>query len=105
MGRGFKRTIEDFECENCGLAVVGNGFTNHCPACLWSKHVDDSPGDRAVLDECGCLMEPISIETVGGRYVIVHRCINCKVKRKNRTSPEDDMEEILKVAHKGASRR
>jgi Zn finger protein HypA/HybF involved in hydrogenase expression len=47
----FKRTIEDFTCEHCGEQVTGNGFTNHCPQCLWSKHVDIDPGDRLAL--CG----------------------------------------------------
>lgn len=104
MGRGFKRTVEDFTCENCGRTVTGNGYTNHCPDCLWSKHVDDSPGDRSMIEECGCLMEPIAIETKGGRFVIVHKCINCGIERINRTSPEDNEEEIVRIAHKGAKR-
>lgn len=38
--KNFTRVIEDFICENCGTEVKGNGYTNHCPKCLWSKHVD-----------------------------------------------------------------
>ena len=60
----FQRTIEDFTCEQCNFAVKGNGYTNHCPKCLWSKHVDVNPGDRAAT--CGGLMEPIGAEVGGG---------------------------------------
>ena len=56
----FNRRIEDFTCEHCGTEVHGNGYTNHCPNCLWSKHVDINPGDRAA--DCGGLMEPIAVE-------------------------------------------
>jgi hypothetical protein len=51
QGRRFQRTIEDFECERCRMLVTGSGFTNHCPACLWSKHVDVHPGDRQAADD------------------------------------------------------
>ncbi|MFA6992594.1 MAG: RNHCP domain-containing protein, partial [Candidatus Gracilibacteria bacterium] len=40
MPKRFSRTIEDFVCEKCGAKVKGDGYTNHCPKCLWSKHVD-----------------------------------------------------------------
>ncbi|HYC79501.1 MAG TPA: RNHCP domain-containing protein, partial [Candidatus Binatia bacterium] len=53
----FQRTPENFVCENCGTKVSGNGYTNHCPNCLYSKHVDNNPGDR--LNKCHGLMEPI----------------------------------------------
>ena len=56
----FSRRTEDFTCEHCGTKVKGNGYTNHCPQCLYSKHVDINPGDR--LSDCGGLMEPIDIE-------------------------------------------
>ncbi|MEK7129489.1 MAG: RNHCP domain-containing protein, partial [Patescibacteria group bacterium] len=39
---------EPYECEHCGTSVMGGRYNNHCPSCLWSKHVDDKiPGDRA----------------------------------------------------------
>ena len=62
----FIRKTEDFICENCGAVVVGNGYTNHCPACLYSKHVDRSPGDRAA--DCGGLMEPVAVALKRGDY-------------------------------------
>ncbi|MEK7158524.1 MAG: RNHCP domain-containing protein, partial [Patescibacteria group bacterium] len=47
MSRTFQRRVEDFTCESCGAQVTGDGYTNHCPQCLVSKHVDVYPGDRA----------------------------------------------------------
>ena len=56
----FNRKKENFVCENCGEKVEGNGYTNHCPNCLWSKHVDINPGDRA--ETCHGLLKPIAVE-------------------------------------------
>ncbi|MCA1622495.1 MAG: RNHCP domain-containing protein [Acidobacteria bacterium] len=92
----FTRTIEDFTCENCGTEVQGHGYTNHCPVCLWSKHVDVNPGDR--LAECKGLMKPMYIESKCGQYVIVHKCQKCEFTRRNKTSPEDSFEAILEVS-------
>ena len=83
----FQRTKEDFTCEKCGFEVVGDGYTNHCPKCLWSKHVDINPGDRAAT--CQGLMEPVEVELKGGEYVILHRCIECGFEKKNKASKED----------------
>jgi len=91
----FTRYIEDFTCEHCGAVVKGNGYTNHCPRCLWSKHVDINPGDRAAT--CGGLMEPAGIEGSGDRQAIVHRCVVCGYEKRNRTAPEDDFDAILGV--------
>jgi hypothetical protein len=58
--KNFQRVIEDFECEHCGHLEEGNGYTNHCTSCLWSKHVDINPGDRAA--ECqGLGIAPLSM--------------------------------------------
>ena len=94
--RKFQRTIEDFVCENCGFEVKGSGYTNHCPKCLWSKHVDINPGDR--MSQCGGMMEPISVETKGGNYIIIHRCIKCGYEKRNKASEEDNFDAILKLA-------
>jgi hypothetical protein len=97
----FTRTIEDFTCGHCGAMVKGNGYTNHCPKCLWSKHVDKNPGDRAEV--CGGLMEPIRIEGTADDTRIIHRCLKCGVERPVKTSPEDDTEVIIAIAEKAAS--
>lgn len=99
MTKQFTRTVEDFTCEHCGHEVKGTGYTNHCPACLWSKHVDVNPGDRQA--ECLGMMEPISIEQKRGDFVIVQRCQSCGHVRKNKAAPEDDMDEIIRISSHG----
>lgn len=89
----FIRRTENFTCENCGAPVSGNGYTNHCPICLYSKHVDLSPGDRAA--GCGGLMTPIRAELRRGEIILTHRCQRCGHEKTNKTSPEDDFEQIL----------
>jgi hypothetical protein len=94
----FKRTKEDFVCERCGFNVAGSGYTNHCPKCLWSKHVDVDPGDRA--ETCGGMMEPVAVEGTVARYRLVHRCKKCRVERRVDVSPSDDTETLLALAGK-----
>ena len=95
----FQRTKEDFTCGNCGTPIKGNGYTNHCSNCLWSKHVDINPGDRA--ESCHGLMEPMSVALREGEYVILHRCTKCKFERKQRTRKEDNFEVILDLSRGG----
>ena len=92
----FKKTVEDFTCEHCGMFVKGGGYTNHCPECLWSKHVDIFPGDRA--EACGGLMEPVALEGSSPDYRIIHRCIRCKVERRNNVQMGDNSEAIVALA-------
>lgn len=91
----FIKIIEDFTCEHCGEKVKGNGYTNHCPACLYSKHVDENPGDR--LSACQGIMAPVEIITRKQNHFIKHRCLTCGIERLNSVSPEDNFEEVLKV--------
>ena len=89
----FTRRIENFKCRNCGEPVRGNGFTNHCPHCLWSRHVDIDPGDR--LEACRGMMEPISAEAGGGGdYYVIHKCSFCGAKKRFKTSQADDINVI-----------
>ncbi len=90
---------EPFTCEHCGVAVepLEHGTCrNHCPQCLWSKHVDDQgPGDRASL--CQGLMKPTGVDHDGKRgWLIVHVCEQCGKKILNKTAPDDDMSVITK---------
>lgn len=94
--RGFTRTIEDFICEKCGARVTGNGYTNHCPSCLWSKHVDENPGDRASL--CGGEMEPMSLKVQGGARIILHRCGRCGFTRRQHASASDSAEALAALS-------
>lgn len=91
----FQRTKEDFTCDQCGVFVLGSGYTNHCPQCLWSKHVDVNPGDRQAT--CHGLMEPTAVETKGGEYTILHRCVSCRLEKMNTTSKEDNFDVILQL--------
>ena len=83
----FQRTIEDFTCAKCGAEVTGDGYTNHCPKCLYSRHVDVNPGDRAAT--CGGLMAPVGLEQKSGGWVVKHRCEACGFERPCKASPED----------------
>jgi hypothetical protein len=95
LNKKFQRTIEDFICENCGVEVKGSGYTNHCPRCLWSKHVDINPGDRS--EYCKGMMEPVGIEKSGDTFFIVHKCIKCGFKRRNKRNDNDDQEAIMEL--------
>ncbi len=93
MSETFKRVQEDFVCEHCGVEVRGNGYTNHCPECLWSKHVDINPGDRA--EGCNGLMKPVNLEQKAGEFVITHACEGCGKTRPNRAAPGDNLASLL----------
>lgn len=97
----FTRRAEDFLCGHCRAAVRGSGYTNHCPRCLWSRHVDIHPGDRAA--ECGALMEPIALQRGRQGQRILHRCLGCGYEKPNRSQPEDDFEALLALARRSAS--
>jgi len=92
----FQKRVEDFECGHCGERVHGNGYTNHCPTCLWSKHVDISPGDR--FSECRSLMKPLRVEGGMNRWIIVHECISCGYEKRNHVSDADDREILAHIA-------
>ena len=97
MTKKFQKKKENFVCEKCGLSVVGNGYTNHCPGCLWSKHVDINPGDR--LEECAGIMRPARVELrKAGKYFILHKCEKCGFSRFNRVNDGDDFDAVIKIS-------
>lgn len=93
---------DPFVCGHCGKNVepvkYGGSYRNHCPGCLWSKHVDsDVPGDRA--SDCQGLMEPIGVFTRRtGEYVLVHKCTKCGFDRYNRIAGDDDFEKVTELS-------
>jgi len=93
---------DPFKCEHCGREVgpieFGGSYRNHCPFCLWSKHVDsDVPGDRA--NDCLGLMRPMGVMTRRtGEFVLVHRCEKCGFERLNRVAGDDEVELLTKLA-------
>ena len=97
----FQKNIEDFICSKCGFFVKGSGYTNHCPRCLWSKHMDVNPGDR--LEKCGGMMEPVSVEKGSAGYDIIHKCVLCGKKQRNKASKTDDFETLVRVAKRIAN--
>lgn len=98
MVKRFSRCRENFVCGKCGQKVVGNGYTNHCPYCLFSKHVDVNPGDRQ--NQCFGLMEPIGVEIEQGEYILTHRCLKCGIIKRNRSVSNDSFETILDLVKK-----
>ena len=95
MSASFIRKTENFICEHCGHEVIGNGYTNHCPYCLYSKHVDINPGDRAAA--CGGLMKPIAVELRKDERIIIHECTKCGYRKPNKSAPDDDFDVLLDV--------
>ena len=98
MPKLFTRKKENFVCEHCGHEVEGTGYTNHCPKCLWSKHVDINPGDRDEV--CGGIMKPVDIYLKGQDWIIVHECERCDERRNKKVVPEDDFDEVIRMEKK-----
>lgn len=98
-----KRFIQNdsgFICENCGREVPPLGYSsrNHCPFCLYSKHVDVNPGDRAC--KCGGVMKPheVRIDARKG-FVITHKCVVCGATRNNRSQADDDTDLLIRLTN------
>ncbi|MCG2693294.1 RNHCP domain-containing protein [Candidatus Parcubacteria bacterium] len=101
MPKKFTRKTEDFICKHCNAKVKGTGYTNHCPKCLWSRHVDINPGDRE--NSCGGMMEPVAVEKNGEELVIIHRCGKCGEKKRNKTVENDNMNAVISLMAGGDS--
>ena len=94
----FTKRDEEFVCENCGKKVSKLGYTSrdHCPHCLYSKHVDNMPGDREA--ECRGLLKPVQVELDSKKgYVIIYKCEKCGAIRKNKSAIDDDMDMLIKL--------
>ena len=90
-----------FRCGHCDFPVPaqapGTRHRNHCPICLWSRHLDDTPGDRAA--DCGGLMEPVAISPrPDGEWMIVHRCRRCDELHRTRIAGDDDPIALMSLA-------
>ena len=94
----FTMRDESFICENCRKEIKPLGYTarDHCPYCLYSKHLDIMPGDR--LNECKGLLKPIGIEKFKDTYKIVYKCEKCNEFHKNIIAKDDDMTEIINIS-------
>ncbi|MCK9271975.1 RNHCP domain-containing protein [Candidatus Gracilibacteria bacterium] len=100
---GFIMRNEDFECENCSKKVksLPKSARNHCPFCLYSKHLDEVfPGDRA--SSCGWLMIPIDIDYKKNKdYMIRHKCQKCGKEILNKVAEDDNFLDFVKKINKG----
>ncbi len=86
---------------------IGTKNRNHCPFCLWSKHVDEKvAGDRAAF--CHGPMEPIGltfkkeiVDKYGslkrGELMLVHKCSECGKISINRIAGDDNEEKIMVI--------
>lgn len=107
-----KNKTFSFRCSHCKKWVVlneqiGTAHRNHCPFCLWSKHVDEKKaGDRK--SECKGAMAPIGLtfkkeppNKYGpprpGELMIIHECKQCGQLRINRLSADDNTNIVLQV--------
>lgn len=90
---GFTMINESFSCENCRADVSihpSGSARNHCPFCLYSKHLDEKlPGDR--MSKCSGIMKPIWIDHKKNKWdMIKHKCVKCQKEMLNKIAPDDD---------------
>jgi len=101
----------DFKCAHCHQFVSadsvlsGVGHRNHCPYCLWSRHLDlHQAGDR--MAACLAPMRPVGLtakqtrnkyRTRSGELMLVHHCEACGVFSINRVAADDEPNTILEV--------
>ncbi len=100
MTKLFSRHKEDFICEVCKKKVKGNGYTNHCPFCLTSKHVDINPGDRA--NPCKGLMPTIAVEKKGEQFILIQKCEKCGHIQRNKRQEDDNFKKIIEIIKKNS---
>ena len=96
----FTEVDEEFTCEHCGKHVDKLNYSSrdHCPYCLYSKHVDINPGDRQ--NTCLGLLKPIGIEKFKDTYKIIYKCEKCHQIHKNIMAKDDNYDEILELSKK-----
>jgi len=101
----------DFKCAHCGHIVSsahwlsGVNNRNHCPYCLWSRHLDlYVAGDR--LSACKAPMQPVALTSKRsrnkysrrrGELMLVHLCAECGDVSINRIAADDDAGILLEV--------
>ena len=94
---------DSFPCKVCGRLVTpegaGSSHRNHCPNCLYSLHVDITPGDRAA--DCGGIMEPVAVWVrKNGEWALIHRCRRCGALSANRVAADDNPMKLMSIAMK-----
>jgi len=89
---------EEFICEYCNKKIEKLKYSarDHCNHCLYSKHVDIMPGDRA--NDCKGLLKPIGIEKFKNTYKIIYKCNKCGQLHKNIMADDDDFDKIIELS-------
>jgi hypothetical protein len=110
--RKFSQESLGFKCGHCHNYVSAEPFIsgvqnrNHCPYCLWSRHLDlHKAGDR--LAACKGQMEPVGLTlkktpkkyagTASGELMLIHRCIDCGKVSINRIAADDVPDVLFEV--------
>jgi hypothetical protein len=102
---------DGFLCKHCNTYITSASFPsgvknrNHCPCCLWSRHMDwREAGDR--LSACKALMKPIglTVKTTSKKYgsgwgelMLIHLCTECESLSINRIAADDMEQRIFNV--------
>lgn len=93
----FTKNDNSFICKNCGKTVEKLGYTSrdHCNFCLYSLHVDITPGDRE--NQCMGLLKPVNIMSKSGKYQIEYVCTKCGQVVRNVLAKDDSENEIYRI--------
>jgi hypothetical protein len=103
---------QDFKCQQFNSTVTadrslsGVNNRNHCPICLWSRHVDqNTPGDRK--SQCKSRMQPLGLTVKHtfkrygmekcGELMLIHRCLGCGKYSINRIAADDDSQQVYQI--------
>ena len=111
--RGQRHQLESgFRCRHCQAYVYtqpafsGVQNRNHCPFCLWSRHVDLlQAGDR--LSACKAIMQPVGLTLKrsrnkygiekAGELMVIHLCSECGKASINRLAADDTPDVIMDI--------
>ena len=110
--RRERSDVKGFTCRHCNLYVpcdpmlAGVQNRNHCPYCLWSRHLDwRTAGDR--LAGCRATMQPIGLTIKrsrnkyagerDGELMLIHRCTICAKVAINRIAADDCATAIMQI--------
>lgn len=113
----MKRELNcDFRCMHCGAYVVSDPaysavrHRNHCPYCLWSRHLDHwRAGDR--LSACKAPMKPLGLTFKqspkrynhgNGELMLCHQCTDCGTVSINRIAADDDPDRLYALLNDDA---
>ncbi len=102
----YSQSVANFICGHCRHEVytsgnIGTHQRNHCPFCLYSRHVDEATGDRK--STCQGMMAPIGLtfkketDEKKGEIMLIHKCNICGKISINRLAGDDDVEQVQAI--------